>query len=162
MRQEFSYCGHSCSLSLNLFLLRLISKLNKIKQNFQKVIDQDIPHFSLLPCEVLLIEEPTELPWYEGRQGGCVLWGQILCLERDRQSLGVRYTTASVKDKVFSLMAKNILKVLLPHEAPVNLSFHERTGALPITHQLSQCMAKITMTEVNKYRHLFPWYLTFH
>lgn len=50
---------------------------------------------------------------------------------RSINSLGVKYTTASAKDKLFRVMAKNILKVLLPSEAPVNLTFCERTGALP-------------------------------
>lgn len=48
MRQEFNYSGHSCSLSLKLFLLRFIYNL-KIKQNFQKVIDQDLAYFPPLP-----------------------------------------------------------------------------------------------------------------
>lgn len=80
---------------------------------------------------------------------------------RDMDSLGVKYTVAAEKDKLFSRMAKHMFKILVPYEATVNLPFHERTGAFP--YQLPQCVAKVTMAEVNKHRHLFPArYLTFH
>lgn len=57
--------------------------------------------------------------------GACVHGG------RNIDSLGVKYTTASAKDKLFRVMERNILKVLLSYEAPVNLPFCERTGAPP-------------------------------
>lgn len=160
MRSQEKFCSQEeilllLSLYLSLHLVHLILKhFHEMVRDGMRAAHRGVHRVSLVGGNSgwLWFMVAEALP-PETESGGLILY--CLCEGQTCSDLWERITWFSK----FS----NTLKVLLPHEAPVNVPFPERTGALPTHLATTPVHGKITVAQVNKHRHLFPaWCLTFH